>query len=144
MIDIIYIVAGVLFSAGAFGALYRMLRGPTILDRVIASDVLLTTLILVVGAEMVYNAHTRTVPMMLVMAATAVFGTITVARYVSKHDGPGVNGSGVGLAGSGSGSGSGSAGVELVEAETAVADRIATTTGPIGTESVAGETEEKP
>lgn len=129
MIEAIYIAVGVLFTAAALLALYRIVRGPTILDRVIASDVLLTTLILVVGAEMVYNGHTRTVPMMLVMAATAIFGTISVARYVSKHDGPGSSSEGSGLAGSGSSDGSVAAG--LVGADTVVADRIATTTGPI-------------
>jgi len=83
---IIYIAAGVLFTAAALLALYRIVRGPSLLDRVIASDVLLTTLILVLGMEMVLNSHTRTIPMMVVLAATAVFGTIAVARYVSKQD----------------------------------------------------------
>lgn len=82
----IYVVAGALLTISALLALYRIVRGPSILDRVIASDVLLTNLILVIGAEMVYNGHTRTVPIMLVMAATAIFGSISVARYVSTHD----------------------------------------------------------
>ena len=116
VIESIYIVVGVLFTAGAFLALYRIVRGPTILDRVIASDVLLTTLILVVGAEMVYNGHTRTVPMMLVMAATAIFGTITVARYVSTHDGPGERGLET---------------IGAIASGRAAADHVATTTGPI-------------
>ena len=85
---IIYLAAGVLFTAAALLALYRIVRGPSLLDRVIASDVLLTTLILVLGMEMVLNSHTRTIPMMVVLAATAVFGTIAVARYVSKQDKP--------------------------------------------------------
>ena len=80
------VVISALFAAAALLSLYRIVRGPSILDRMIASDVLLTTLILVVGAEMVYNAHTRTVPVMLVLAATAVFATIAVARYVSRQD----------------------------------------------------------
>lgn len=84
--SILVIVAGVLFSAGAALALFRIVRGPSILDRMIASDVLLTTLILVVGAEMVVNGHTRSIPIMLVLAAIAAFATIAVARYVSKQD----------------------------------------------------------
>ena len=87
MIDtVLYWVMGALFTAGAFLALYRIVRGPTILDRMIASDVLLTTLILVVGAEMVVNGHTRNVPLMVVLAAIAIFATVAVARYVSKQD----------------------------------------------------------
>lgn len=86
--NIILLGVGVLFTAAALLAVYRIVRGPSILDRVVASDVLLTTLILVLGAEMVYNGHTRSISMMVVLAATAVFGTIAVARYVSKQDRP--------------------------------------------------------
>jgi multicomponent Na+:H+ antiporter subunit F len=83
---IVYLAVGALFSAGALLALYRVVAGPSILDRMIASDVLLTTLMLIVGAEMVYNGHTRTIPVMLVLAATAMFATVAVARYVSRQD----------------------------------------------------------
>lgn len=80
------IVIGALFAIAALLAVYRIVRGPSILDRMIASDVLLTTILLVVGAEMVYNSHSRNVAMMLVLAAIAIFGTVAVARFVSKQD----------------------------------------------------------
>jgi len=86
--SVIYLVVGVLFTVAALFTVYRIVRGPSILDRMIASDVLLTTLMLVVGAEMVYNGHTRTIPLMVVLASTAIFATIAVARYVSKQDRP--------------------------------------------------------
>lgn len=75
-----------LFAAGTLLALYRVVMGPSILDRMIASDVLLTALILVACTEMVLNNHTRSIPLTVVLAATAVFGTIAVARYVSRQD----------------------------------------------------------
>ena len=81
-----FLIVGLLFAAAAFMALYRIVRGPSILDRMIASDVLMTTILLVVGAEMVYNGHTRSIPVMLVLAATAIFATVAVARYVSRQD----------------------------------------------------------
>jgi multicomponent Na+:H+ antiporter subunit F len=86
---VLYIVAGVMFTATGILALYRMVRGPSLLDRMIASDVLLTTLILVVGADMVIGGHTRNIPIMLVLSAIAIFATVAVARYVSKQDRPG-------------------------------------------------------
>ena len=82
----IYIAVGVIFAAVAVLATIRIVMGPTILDRVIASDVLLTTLILVLGAEMVINGHTRSIALMVVLAATATFSTVAVARYVSNQD----------------------------------------------------------
>jgi multicomponent Na+:H+ antiporter subunit F len=86
MMPVLAIIAGALFAAAAVGAVIRIVRGPTILDRMLASDVLLTTLLLVVGAEMVLNGHTRTIPVMLVLAGTAAFSTVAVARYVSQQD----------------------------------------------------------
>lgn len=84
--SILHWIAGGLFTAAALLALARVVRGPSILDRMIASDVLLTTLILVVGAEMVVGGHTRNVPLMLVLSGVAIFATVAVARYVSKQD----------------------------------------------------------
>jgi multicomponent Na+:H+ antiporter subunit F len=86
MIPAFHVAAVALLAVGALLTLYRLLRGPTILDRMIASDVLLTTLMLAVGADMVINGHTRTIALMLALAATAIFATIAVARYVSKQD----------------------------------------------------------
>ncbi len=83
---VLHWTAGVLFSVGVLLTLIRVVRGPSILDRMIASDVLVTTLILVVGAEMVLNGHTRNIALMLVLSSVAIFATIAVARYVSKQD----------------------------------------------------------
>ncbi|MBK0421534.1 sodium:proton antiporter [Leucobacter sp. CSA2] len=78
------IVAGVGLSVAALAALVRIVRGPTILDRMVASDVLLTTLMLVVGADMILRHHTDTIPLMTVIAATATLATIVVARFVKR------------------------------------------------------------
>ncbi|ROS57173.1 monovalent cation/H+ antiporter complex subunit F [Frigoribacterium sp. PhB118] len=79
-------VVGALFAFAGLASVIRIVRGPSILDRMIASDMLLTTLICVLAADMVFNGHTRTIPVILVLALTAVLGSITVARYVSKQD----------------------------------------------------------
>nr|WP_228497785.1 monovalent cation/H+ antiporter complex subunit F [Frigoribacterium sp. VKM Ac-1396] len=75
-----------MFAFAGLASVIRIVRGPSILDRMIASDMLLTTLICVLAADMVFNGHTRTIPVILALALTAVLGTITVARYVSKQD----------------------------------------------------------
>ncbi len=85
MSEWVFLVVGVLLTAAAALALYRIARGPSILDRMIASDMLLTTIICAMGAEMVYNGHTRNLTAMLVLAATAFLGAVVVARYVSRR-----------------------------------------------------------
>jgi multicomponent Na+:H+ antiporter subunit F len=69
----------------ALAAIIRIVRGPTILDRMIASDVLLTTLMLSIGADMALRGHTNGVPIMVSIGATAVLATIVVARYVKRR-----------------------------------------------------------
>jgi len=85
-VTVAYWIVGAIFAFAGLASVWRIVAGPSILDRMIASDMLLTTLICVVGADMVINDHTRTLPVMIVLALTAVLGSITVARYVSKQD----------------------------------------------------------
>ncbi len=66
-------------------ALVRIVRGPTILDRMVASDVLLTTLVLAIGSNMVLQGHTVGIVLMAAIAATSVLATIVVARYVRRR-----------------------------------------------------------
>lgn len=77
----------VVFAVAAVLALIRVVRGPSILDRAVACDVLLTEALCIIGAEMVINQHTRSLPAMLVIAAVGVFGSIAVARFVARRDG---------------------------------------------------------
>ncbi len=79
-------VVGALFAVAAILVTIRMVRGRSLLDRMIASDVLLTTVILVLGAEMVINEHTDNLVLMVVIAAVASFAAIAVARTISKQD----------------------------------------------------------
>ncbi|CAO1653264.1 sodium:proton antiporter [Salinibacterium sp. NSLL150] len=85
MSEWVFIAVGVMLLVAGLLALYRIIRGPSILDRMIASDMLLTTIICALGAEMVYNGHTRSLPAMLVLASTAFLGSVVVARYVSRR-----------------------------------------------------------
>ena len=79
------VVVIVALAATALAALVRIVRGPTILDRMVASDVLLTTLMLSIGADMALRGHTEGIPIMVAIAATAVLATIVVARYVRRR-----------------------------------------------------------
>lgn len=84
--NILMILIVAVFSIAAILTMFRIIRGPSILDRAVASDVLLTELMCVLGAEMAINGHTRSIPVMLIIAAIGVFGSISVARYVARRD----------------------------------------------------------
>ena len=67
-LTVVSVVAGVMFGIGALAAVFRIIRGPSILDRALATDVLLAIAICALGAEMAINRHTDTLVVMLVLA----------------------------------------------------------------------------
>ncbi|WP_288968858.1 monovalent cation/H+ antiporter complex subunit F [uncultured Microbacterium sp.] len=84
--NILLLLIMVVFGLAAVLALIRIVRGPSILDRAVASDVLLTEVMCVIGAEMAINGHARNIPVLLIIAAVGVFGSIAVARFVARRD----------------------------------------------------------
>ena len=85
LLALIYLV----FGTAALLTVWRIIVGPSILDRAVAADVLLTLVLCVLGAEMAINHHTRSLPVLLIVAAVGVFGSISVARFVARRDGEG-------------------------------------------------------
>ncbi|SFR88696.1 multicomponent Na+:H+ antiporter subunit F [Microbacterium sp. cf046] len=83
---VLLIAIYIVFGAAALVTLFRIVAGPSILDRAVASDVLLTLVMCVLGAEMAINHHTRTLPVLLIIAAVGVFGSISIARFVARKD----------------------------------------------------------
>ena len=84
--SVLLIVIYVVFAAAALLTLWRIVIGPSILDRAVASDVLLTLVLCVLGAEMAINQHTRKLPVLLIIAAVGVFGSVSIARFVARRD----------------------------------------------------------
>jgi len=74
------------FAVAALLTVWRIVLGPSILDRAVASDVLLTEVMCVLGADMAINQHTRSLPILLIIAAVGVFGSISIARFVARRD----------------------------------------------------------
>ena len=84
--NILLLAIYIAFGAAALLIVWRIIIGPSILDRAVASDVLLTLVMCVLGAEMAINHHTRTLPVLLIIAAVGVFGSISIARFVARRD----------------------------------------------------------
>lgn len=84
--NLLLLVIYLVFAVAALLTLWRIVVGPSILDRAVASDVLLTEVMCVLGAEMAINQHARTLPVLLIIAAVGVFGSISIARFVARRD----------------------------------------------------------
>jgi multicomponent Na+:H+ antiporter subunit F len=83
---VLLVTVYVVFGVAALITLWRIIIGPSILDRAVAADVLLTEVMCVLGADMAINHHTRTLPVLLIIAAVGVFGSISIARFVARRD----------------------------------------------------------
>lgn len=75
-----------IFGAAALLSLVRILLGPSVLDRVVAADVLVATIICGLGADMAINHHATTLPVALGLALFAVFGSISVAKFMANRE----------------------------------------------------------
>lgn len=77
------VVAAVLLVLAAAGAIYRLGRGPTLLDRVLAADVLLVVILSALGVDAVFRRSADSVPLMVTIALVGFIGSVAVARFVA-------------------------------------------------------------
>jgi multicomponent Na+:H+ antiporter subunit F len=78
----VFWAAYVMLGAGALLTLVRLARGPSLLDRVVATDVLL---VIISAGLAVYAALQRdptVVPVLVVVSLLAFVGSVSVARYI--------------------------------------------------------------
>jgi multicomponent Na+:H+ antiporter subunit F len=85
MMELVLTVTAVALALAAAGAIIRIARGPSLLDRVLAADVLLAILGAALCIDMAVNRHLNN--LMLVVAITIIgfIGSVTVARFVADR-----------------------------------------------------------
>lgn len=80
-------VSLVFLSVAAFCFLYRLLRGPSLPDRVVGLDGLLTTIVLGVLVGSTYPGRSVILATVLVVAIAGFVGTSAVARFIERRGG---------------------------------------------------------
>lgn len=68
-------------SVAALLALVRLVRGPALLDRVVAAEVLLALMVAAVGAEAAINRRTETLPVLAVLSLLGFVASVAVVRF---------------------------------------------------------------
>ena len=79
---VVSVLAYALLGGGALLALVRLALGPSLLDRVVATD---TLLVIISAGLAVYAALERdptVVPVLVVVSLLAFVGSVSIARYV--------------------------------------------------------------
>lgn len=84
--EILLVLYGAVLALAALAVVVRMIIGPTILDRAIASDSLVTLVIMGMALHIAHTGANWAGPAMMSLAGLAFVGTVTFARFVARED----------------------------------------------------------
>ncbi|MEC3851791.1 monovalent cation/H+ antiporter complex subunit F [Paenarthrobacter ureafaciens] len=87
MKELVLVLTAAILSLAAAGAIIRIAIGPSLLDRVLASDVLLAILGAALAIDMAVNRHLNNLMLLVALAVIGFIGSVTVARFVADRRG---------------------------------------------------------
>ena len=80
---VVIVVCGVLLTVGAVCAVVRAERGPSMLDRTVALDIVVTTLTAAGALFAAVERRTDIVPILVVLSLVGFVGSVTIARFAA-------------------------------------------------------------
>ena len=75
----------ILLSLGALLTLARLIQGPSLADRIVATDLLLTLLVLGIAVLTARTGEGTYLIVMVIVAMVGFFGTAMVARFIERR-----------------------------------------------------------
>ncbi|MCT1709297.1 hypothetical protein HMPREF3157_06685 [Dermabacter sp. HMSC06F07] len=88
MFETILLCAAIALGLISIPIVYRMIVGPTVLDRAVALDMLVVQVIMGLALYSAWTATTFAIIPALALSATAFIGTLALARFVARADVP--------------------------------------------------------
>ncbi|MFB9661263.1 monovalent cation/H+ antiporter complex subunit F [Glycomyces mayteni] len=79
------VAIAVLLTAACAMTLVRIVRGPTTLDRIVATDVLLAITATAIIAEAAFSRDPTALPVLVVVSLLGITGSVAVARFVTRE-----------------------------------------------------------
>jgi multicomponent Na+:H+ antiporter subunit F len=77
-------LTGGLLTASALLTLIRITIGPSVLDRVVATDVLVSSVVCSLGVHAALNPGSSTLPLLISVSLVGFMGSVAVARFVAR------------------------------------------------------------
>lgn len=75
---------GILLVLASLLTVVRIVTGPSVLDRVVASDVLVSIVVCALGAQTALVEGTSTLPILITLSLVGFMGSVAVARFVAR------------------------------------------------------------
>lgn len=82
----VLVIAGVMLSVAAVMTAYRLLDGPSTLDRLVAMDALVAVAICGLAVWAAYSLDTTLVPAIVALSLVGFVGSVSVARFRVRDD----------------------------------------------------------
>jgi multicomponent Na+:H+ antiporter subunit F len=79
------ITVSVMLAAATALTLFRIIRGPSTLDRIIATDVLLAVIVTTIAALAAYRRDATALPVLVVLSVLGFTGSVSVARFAARE-----------------------------------------------------------
>ena len=77
----VWVIAAVMLTAAAFLTMFRMLLGPTTLDRLVALDALVAVTLCAIGTWAAFSLDTTATYSLTALALITFVGSVSVARF---------------------------------------------------------------
>jgi multicomponent Na+:H+ antiporter subunit F len=85
-VNVVLTVCAGILGVAALLLVARISLGPTMLDRVVALDVLVAVVICALALEAAVHRHTTTLPVLVVLSLVGFVGSVSVARFSPGSD----------------------------------------------------------
>lgn len=82
IMDVVLVIVGAILTSAAAVAIFRIVKGPSILDRVMGIDVLLAIVCAGIIADMAVRKHQDNMTLVVIISLVGFIGSVAVARYV--------------------------------------------------------------
>ncbi len=83
---VVLIICVAILALSALLLMIRIALGPTMLDRIVALDVLVAVLICSLALEAAAHHHTSTLPILVVLSLLGFVGSVSIARFTQGSD----------------------------------------------------------
>ena len=80
---------GAVLAVAAALTLVRITIGPSVLDRVVATDVLVSIVVCALGAQAALTSGSTTLPLLISLSLVGFLASVAVARFVARDRDPG-------------------------------------------------------
>jgi multicomponent Na+:H+ antiporter subunit F len=84
--SVVLAVCVAMLGVAALLLVIRIAQGPTMLDRVVALDVLVSVVICGLALEAAVNRHATTLPILGVLSLLGFVGSVSIARFTRGSD----------------------------------------------------------